>query len=91
MTIFQEVEEREVKLPSPMLSRGRPSVHFGDDTTICDVADDTRDILDNVENTSRATEDANNQTNVDNNLLTKKVSLMNNNNNNNCAPIIKVL
>ena len=44
-------------------------MHFGDDTTICDVADDTRDILDNVENTSRATEDANNQTNVDNNLL----------------------
>ena len=66
-------------------------MHFGDDTTICDVADDTRDILDNVENISRATEDANNQTNVDNNLLTKKVSLMNNNNNNNYAPIIKVL
>ena len=86
------MEEKHVKLPSPVLSRVRPSVHFGDSTNICDLSDnddneeDTTETA-NAQEAAKAKEESTNQIiyEENNNQISKK-SL----GNNNPVPIIKV-
>ena len=88
------MEEKHVKLPSPVLSRVRPSVHFGDSTNICDLSDndndddeDTAETFDGQE-TDKAKEESTNQIIYEENnnqIPNKKTSV-----NNNPVPIIKV-
>ena len=86
------MEEKHVKLPSPVLSRVRPSVHFGDSTNICDLSDNDNDDEDTAETfdgqeTDKAKEESTNQIiyEENNNQIPKKTSV-----NNNPVPIIKV-
>ena len=86
------MEEKHVKLPSPVLSRVRPSVHFGDSTNICDLSDNDDDDEDTAETfggqeTDKAKEESTNQIiyEENNNQIPKKSSV-----NNNPVPIIKV-
>ena len=83
------MEEKHVKLPSPVLSRVRPSVHFGDSTNICDLSDNEEDTTEtaNAQEAAKAKEESTNQIiyEENNNQIPKK-SLVNNN----PIPIIKV-
>ena len=83
----EETEVKSVKQSSPGIVR--PTVHFGDETNICDLSDDIIENIDSEENTKVKTkEDATNQTDSENNNIPKKISL---NHQSTSVPLIKVI
>lgn len=80
-------EVKSVKQSSPGIVR--PTVHFGDETNICDLSEDTIENIESEENTKAKTkEDATNQTDRENNNnIPKKISL---NPQTTSVPVIKV-
>lgn len=81
-------EVKSVKQSSPGIVR--PTVHFGDETNICDLSEDTIENIESEENTKAKTkEDATNQTDRENNNnIPKKISL---NPQTTSVPVIKVI